>query len=98
MKQMSAMIREQDRRIKEGNAAYSTLLSEHDELLALLAKVHNIRTSLKRALIQAAGPSAVEEAFRAAERMTQSQREGVGVGRAADAGINAGGSPGTSNS
>jgi predicted nucleic acid-binding Zn-ribbon protein len=101
VKQMSAMIREQDQRIKEGNAAYSTLLSEHDELLALLAEVHNIRTSLKRALVQAAGPGAVEDALRSAERMTESQREGAGVGDGnGDAGVGsiAGGSPGTNSS
>jgi hypothetical protein len=88
MKQMGAMIREQDRRIKEGNTAYTSLLTEHEELLALLTEVHNVRTSLKEALARSAGPDAVDSALRAAELMTQSQREegGGGVGER-DAGV-----------
>lgn len=78
LKQMSAMIQEQDRRIKEGAAAYTTLAAEHDELLVVLAEVHNVRTSLRQALARTAGAGAVEEALRAAEAMTRSQRDGFG--------------------
>jgi hypothetical protein len=63
--------------MREERKIYMELLSEHDDLLALLAQLDVEKNSLKNALAKVAGQSAVDEALKTAEEETFEAHGGV---------------------
>lgn len=66
-------VQNQKQAIVEERTMYRELLVEHDDLLAVLAQQNIIKTCLDSALVEAAGPEAVDLAMRKAESMTIEQ-------------------------
>ncbi len=59
--------------VREERQVYQDLLSEHEDLLALLAQQDLEKSSLQLALVQSVGEAAVENAFLEAERQSVQQ-------------------------
>ncbi len=71
--EMHDVVLELKQTVREERKVYQDLLSEHEDLLALLAQQDLEKTSLQLALVQSAGKEAVESAFIEAERQSVQQ-------------------------
>ena len=71
--QLYDVIQKQKQAIEDERNVYFELLSEHDDLLALLAQHDLVHQALREALGQASGPEAVQQAVAKAEQQALAQ-------------------------
>lgn len=65
--QLYDIMKKQQQSVEEERSMYSSLIEEHDDLLALLAQHEIVRSTINSALAKIGGPQAVDDAMREAE-------------------------------